>query len=65
MTNNNNGVIKIDNKNLLQDLLYDNRSNNNLLNNNDSYNRNIQNENTRKILLESPTFAKEEEDIYR
>lgn len=60
------GTIQIDNKTLLEDLLDDNIAANNPQNHNvkelSQISRNLD---VRKMYLESPTFAKEEEDLYR
>jgi hypothetical protein len=65
------GTIKVDNKNLLNDLLFDNNGQNiytrpTYLLNDDPYLQPISDlDDTRRIYAETPTFAKEEEDIYR
>ena len=65
------GTIKVDNKNLLNDLLFDNNDiysgpvYKSALNKDPFIVPNLDVDDTRRIYAETPTFAKEEEDIYR
>ena len=72
MANNSNGTIRIDNKSLLDDLLFDNngQSYHNFINDDSLYHRPLPTvpiaaEDPLRIYAETPTFAKEEEDLYR